>query len=543
MIEAAGLALIQVGAGNGENVGAIVKEGGVKLALGWLGKHTASVVACRAAARVLLLLAADDDGVSQLVEDPQAVRVLLAVVEAHADGDEQSLGSNSAMVSSNPVFTDAVDVLEKTIGVLSVMARGSSKARAEICAQHGIGVVSGVLRTSSSAQLYAASISGVLSTLVDVIEGEDADSSATISKRLDDMVKAKVHVAIIGAFKHRVSDLTMGSAAGIILRMVKSSSANAAVVTDSVFGDGETDDHQLGVLINALRSCTDRKIESVAVALLVFMLGFLAGKDREKKERVITEGALAAMVGLMSSHKKQRTIQEACLITLNMLTSGLPEDLLADIPQFLGISAEQVEQEEGDEQRSYMVMRRAQLREDFDISSASVGVLEIGQVVEAAEQRINHLGQTRIKTEKGWTSLEARDGGTLLVKVEDVHMGSKLQAKAEEVVKQLFAPLTTFADDETVVEACMYAAKTLCPGSGMLKVAMANAGQLSVIAEALSEHADVVGVAVNGCEMLTGVVANSKPIQKAIKKDDLLAASIAKVLEIHSDSEVGLTML
>ena len=37
--------------------------------------------------------------------------------------------------------------------------------------------------------------------------------------------------------------------------------------------------------------------------------------------------------------------------------------------------------------------------------------------------------------------------------------------------------------------------------------------------------------------MLTGVVANSKPIQKAIKKDDLLAASIAKVLEIHSDSE------
>ena len=304
----------------------------------------------------------------------------------------------------------------------------------------GIGVVSGVLRTSSSAQLYAASISGVLSTLVDVIEGEDADSSATISKRLDDMVKAKVHVAIIGAFKHRVSDLTMGSAAGIILRMVKSSSANAAVVTDSVFGDGETDDHQLGVLINALRSCTDRKIESVAVALLVFMIGFLAGKDREKKERVITEGALAAMVGLMSSHKKQRTIQEACLITLNMLTSGLPEDLLADIPQFLGISAEQVEQEEGDEQRSYMVMRRAQLREDFDISSASVGVLEIGKVVEATEQRINHLGQTRIKTEKGWTSLEARDGGTLLVKVEDVHMGSKLQAKAEEVVKQLFAP-------------------------------------------------------------------------------------------------------
>ena len=96
---------------------------------------------------------------------------------------------------------------------------------------------------------------------------------------------------------------------------------------------------------------------------------------------------------------------------------------------------------------------------------------------------------------------------------------------------------STFADDEAVVESCFYAAKSLLSGSEMLKKAVARGGCLELIGEALSEHADVGGVATNGCETIGVLVANCKPVQKALKKTATIVPAIAKVLEIHTLSE------
>jgi hypothetical protein len=153
-----------------------------------------------------------------------------------------------------------------------------------------------------------------------------------------------------------------------------------------------------------------------------------------------------------------------------------------------GIAAEFLTQDEDDEDSGpkilkYEVLRRAALRKTFDLASSQVGILEIGEIVESSEQKVNHLGQTRIKTAKGWTSLEARDGGVLLVKKEDDDLAEKLQAKADEIVASLFVPLSTFADDEAVVEACFYAVKSLLSGSEMLKKAVARGNCLGNLNE------------------------------------------------------------
>ena len=165
------------------------------------------------------------------------------------------------------------------------------------------------------------------------------DTPAVISKRIDDMIKQKMHLGIFGAFHHRISDLTLASASSLVLRMLKSSAANATIITDFVFAtDGEsTDDHNLTMLLNAFRSCMDRRVEPIAAGLLIFMIGHLA-LDKEMKERIISKGVLASLVSLMAAHKKQRTIQEACLITLHMLSSGLPKDVHMMLPGYMGIS-------------------------------------------------------------------------------------------------------------------------------------------------------------------------------------------------------------
>ena len=46
----------------------------------------------------------------------------------------------------------------------------------QFCSQGGIDTINSALGSASSAQLYAAAISGILTTLVDVTEGEDVVS-------------------------------------------------------------------------------------------------------------------------------------------------------------------------------------------------------------------------------------------------------------------------------------------------------------------------------------------------------------------------------
>jgi hypothetical protein len=548
VVEAACLALLNVGTSDANRV-SVVSEGGVSLCLAWLEKHTESVSTCRAITRVLVQLTSSEDACQKLVDDKKTITksmaTLLKVVTQYSTADSGAVvpTASAATISTNPLFSTAVDILEKTLAVIAAMMRSSSMARVQFCSQGGIVTVNTALGTQSSAQLYAAAISGIFTTLVDVTEGEEADPTPVITKRVDDMVKAKMYLGIFGAFQHRISDLTLGAASSLVLRMLKSSKGNATIVTDFVFGtDGESaDDHNLSMLINALSSCTDRRVEPIAAGLLIFMIAHLA-QNKDLKERVITKGVLSIIITLMDAHKNQRTIQESCLIALHMLSSGLPEDVHMSLPGYMGISAENLEQEEDEEggdakPMRYEVLRRAALRKAFDLSSSQVGVLEIGEVVESTEQKVNHLGQTRIKTDKGWTSLEARDGGVLLVKKEDDDLGEKLQAKSDEIVASLFVPLRTFADDEAVAEACFYAVKSLLSGSEMLKKSVARAGCLDMIGEALSEHADVGGVATHGCETIGVLVAQCKPVQKALKKSDSIVPAIAKVLEIHAATE------
>jgi hypothetical protein len=71
----------------------------------------------------------------------------------------------------------------------------------------------------------------------------------------------------------------------------------------------------------------------------------------------------------------------------------------------------------------------------------------------------------------------------------------------------------------------------------MLKKSVARSGSLDLIGEALNEHADVAGVATNGCETLKVIVSQCKAVQKALKKTEVVVPAIAKVLEIHPASE------
>ena len=65
----------------------------------------------------------------------------------------------------------------------------------------------------------------------------------------------------------------------------------------------------------------------------------------------------------------------------------------------------------------YTVLRAADVREGFPLSSKICNALRPGELVTVVEKRSNDRGQVRVRIEKpcsGWTSLISRDGATLL---------------------------------------------------------------------------------------------------------------------------------
>ena len=65
----------------------------------------------------------------------------------------------------------------------------------------------------------------------------------------------------------------------------------------------------------------------------------------------------------------------------------------------------------------YKVLRAADVREDFPLSSKICNALKAGETVTVVEKRSNDRGQVRVRIEKpcsGWTSVTSRDGATLL---------------------------------------------------------------------------------------------------------------------------------
>jgi hypothetical protein len=62
----------------------------------------------------------------------------------------------------------------------------------------------------------------------------------------------------------------------------------------------------------------------------------------------------------------------------------------------------------------YVAVQSAVLRQGFERTSYKCGTLEVGDVVEALEVRMNAAGQPRVRTAAGWVSLLAANGSVLL---------------------------------------------------------------------------------------------------------------------------------
>ena len=62
----------------------------------------------------------------------------------------------------------------------------------------------------------------------------------------------------------------------------------------------------------------------------------------------------------------------------------------------------------------WKIVRAAKIRGGFEQTSADLGVAEIGEIIEEIESRVNSRGVTRVHYARGWLSVKAADGGTIL---------------------------------------------------------------------------------------------------------------------------------
>ena len=65
----------------------------------------------------------------------------------------------------------------------------------------------------------------------------------------------------------------------------------------------------------------------------------------------------------------------------------------------------------------FKCIKRAVVRAEFEMDSASQGHFEVGEVFEALECRLNEKGQLRLKMDRGWTSIAAGSGALLFTKL------------------------------------------------------------------------------------------------------------------------------
>jgi hypothetical protein len=93
----------------------------------------------------------------------------------------------------------------------------------------------------------------------------------------------------------------------------------------------------------------------------------------------------------------------------------------------------------------YRAVAAAAVRAEFALDSDSVGVLGVGDVIEALEAKRNDAGIMRVRFEHGWTSLVARNGTTLLVKEgggSSASAGQGREGEDEAAAKEPAAKLT-----------------------------------------------------------------------------------------------------
>ena len=63
----------------------------------------------------------------------------------------------------------------------------------------------------------------------------------------------------------------------------------------------------------------------------------------------------------------------------------------------------------------YRVLKRATVREEFELSSHAIFAIDAGGLVNVLETRTTESGQVRLRFERGWTSLTSRKDGTQLL--------------------------------------------------------------------------------------------------------------------------------
>jgi hypothetical protein len=548
---------------------AALSEGAVELALSWLTQPTmtqADTAPCRAVLQMLLALTRGDadTSIADIVAEPVPLtEAILAVIVDHtqaAPGDaavsDTAAPATTELRCDNPGLVSAsMDVLEKGMQVLQPLARHCAEVRELLSGSDSVAAILGALQNRSgtqepSAQLYSAAFSGLLSCLLEpsVVDGEELETEGAREARLAAMVEAGLINTALGALRRRLTSGAVASVASTLLRVLGSSAHRDAAIGSLQEDDESSTGHcqPLQCVLAALRQACLRPLEPLAVSLLLLVLGQYGGAAQEM---AVSNEALQTVVELMDAYSGERIAQESALIAIHMLTNGLPDDVHALLPTYMGLSAEAL-QAKGDTVVKYRVVRKAALRKGFELSSKQNGVVDVGEVIDVCEHRVNHLGQTRVRLIRKdaisplvqyWTSVEARDGGTLLQREVDESTKLKIERKALAMMQTVIKPLVSFPDDESTAEAVMYAASALI-NNPMLKeaVCMGEPSCLQWLVEALSTHADVAGVAIHGCRALSVLVADSKSVQRTLRSLDggtTVASALCKILEIHPKSQ------
>jgi hypothetical protein len=525
----------------------LIDKGCMELALKWLGAHPDSDIAVRGALMLMMNLLEEGDEAQGVWADNGGVDLVIGIIQKYMSDsvDEKQAGTGgSTVLYSNPKFAPTADLLEKACHCLAVAATRSTKTRQQIFDAGGVELVIKLVGNVTTPSALACAFSGVLTALVDsrnVYNEGEVDGAAEIAKRLVQMIDHGLVACVMTTFTHHMSDLTLGSCASLLLRALKSERKEQVV--ESLFEADETDYRPVKALLDLLaRVAATKKVEALSVSMLMFTVGHLANSSTEAKEKIVGMGALNSVMVAMQVHRKNRMIQESCLLFTHMLTANLPEDVHMMLPSYMGISAEQIEAEQsaGDATTKYTAVRKAALRAGSDISSQPIGSVQQGELVEVLEHMTNHLGQTRVRIlfegKEAWTSVESRDGTLLLEKVARDDLDEQLANKAEQVMALVFKPLQQFGDDDSTSAAMLYASKTLLTGSALLKTAVCEGPCLKWIVKAMQNHCNHADVAQGACDTITELVSGSKRNQKHVRKTKF-AEALATVLDLHSDNQ------
>ena len=531
--ETAALALCTICEGSPAHVDMIVSEGGVGLALNWMQAFGDSMSVCRMVSTLLALLMDGKDAAERLGEVEGGFVKYLDCMEKHTPVEkppEDDIDSTSTLYQ-NYQLLPSVDILEKLSLGLYRYVKKSAAIRIKAMEDGVVDKVMKALKSAPTPLLCARLISGVLNVLIEVEEDDDPlaeEIEEDVEGRLQLMIDADLLSVLVHCMQHNMSDFGLAGTAVLIISILR--------VKEMQDACGEELATNAGVFVTALERFAgrgkSRGPQPFALALMILAVGRMAF-DPDSKESFVSLGVITALLKTMNLHKKERMVAESVYIAIHAMTDKLPDDVHLMLPGYMGIrddaEEEVVEEADGEEEiKKYKVIRKAALRADFDLESKQVGILEAGDVIDVLEKKENDNGQMRVKCERtldgvltqAWTSVQSRDGNTLMVRETDDSASEedKLLVKAKEVVTQLFLPLKKFPKDESMSEAALFAARTLLSKADLLKKATGRSPALKLIIATLDRHYAIPGIAENACATIMYLTKNHKENIKKIRE-------------------------